>query len=1606
MKKNAFCCLILHIFLTHQANAQCDVNAVASYAIVDNLTEICEGQAIQVDNKCDEYNTPSCIDYMIWDWGDGIKDTVSDFNNKFHTYNYPPFNGTCAISDDQKFKDIKLSVVYHNGKKHYEIAPVKVNPKPHALFSIPTPICIDHPTVSFSNNSCYADSYMWEITKLPSSTVIQTFDTATPSFTFPSSGDYSVKLIAKNNCGTSPYVQIVTVKDAPVAMAHIQINNNCAPATALLSSAGTQNQVSYTWSISSPNGGMWMWADTSFNAHSPNPKVIFKTAGTYNITLTVHGAPQCQDATFSLVQIIKDSPVASWTGVPLTGCLQNGKFTFDPNASAINSGGYNNLTYQWFFPGGMPAIFAGQDPPPVMYTQTGSYKILMVLTGDSDPANPCGRDTLAQTLKITNESTVAVSTSGIPANGCGPFTVIVNNTSTGAGGWEWTILKNNQPAAQPADVEFLNGTNKDSINPVIRFKTAGDYLLKLQLENVACGTNTTWQQMISVKTAPSFSLATPPSACVPAQINFGPYLTSFNNGNDPATTLHWIFAGGMPAMLDGPTPAPVGYTQPGMATVICSAINNTCGPFTDTIHFDLIGKTQVVVTPAIDSLCKNGQPIQLTTNLISPGWPSNAPGGSILPQNLNDGWNDIVVTNVVTDPGCQTKDTTRIYILNEPTIIGTLANFCDTIGTAQIIGYMPAQNIHFYGGNYVSPTGLVNAALAGFGQHKVYIEHNTSALGCIFKDSLTVNVFKIPKSGINAPKVGCVLTDVPFSFPLDSTGLKFSWDFGDGSGVSSKPNPVHQYQQAGTYTVSLQVTNADNCADKATFSIDIEAPLSFELTVDPLEACAGVPVQVTCQVTGAGTPLSWNLYEATIDTLPNFTTGMITFPSGIKDTVYQLTVSGSNACPVVSKSVPVLIHPLPRAILGATTLTPCSGDTIYFNANQSTGAPFTAVHFNDGNGFDSAALPAAGRRYFANGNKPGIYYPIYTVTNGCGTSIDTVKITALPENIIPFVQLSDTLLCVGDTLILTSFAADTVTGKALHVSYQFSNGTFINQANAKYVCTAPGYIRITQWVTDECAWDSITRWIRIRPAPLADFSWMPDSICAGAPASLKFLPNPDHLQVLWYADGVKIGSGIQTSYAWQTPGWKNIGIKVKIDTTGCTAMIQKNIHIRENPAPKIISNEKIGCGSLRVLFTATNLGAGLFSEWTFSDGTTDVGSPVWHTFSDVGLFKAHLHTEDTWGCSGEAVQDSFLVNPLPKSTFSTSSKYGCGVPDTIVLKNQTQGALGTRWFVDNVFVSNKNDTTLVFTTPGFYRIKLVSVNKFGCIDSASYIYQVFPNLIAKARLDSALLCQFHPLQFQNLSQNADNWLWYFGNGDTSSAKNPLYSYQVSGTYQVVLVAKQGGFCSDTFKFKTTFTILSSPTAGFSVSDQFNAGLANGTIICKDSSKNAVKWRYDFIDLSVFSTDRNPIVQYTFNFEKTIVQTVYNSVGCFDTITVRFTPALFGGLVVPTAIEPYSSKPGLHTVFRPVGAGLRSYKIEVFSPAGDLVWFSDVLEDGAPTGMWDGKDFSGKDCPPGAYLWKAEATLENTPDKGRGWKGMPVEKGSERFSSYGTVTIIR
>jgi len=85
--------------------------------------------------------------------------------------------------------------------------------------------------------------------------------------------------------------------------------------------------------------------------------------------------------------------------------------------------------------------------------------------------------------------------------------------------------------------------------------------------------------------------------------------------------------------------------------------------------------------------------------------------------------------------------------------------------------------------------------------------------------------------------------------------VSYLWDFGDGVG-STLQNPTHTYATAGTYSVTLVVTNTQGCKDTIQKAVVVHLHPTAGFQYDT--ACAYRPTVFTDQSQGGVTFWSWD----------------------------------------------------------------------------------------------------------------------------------------------------------------------------------------------------------------------------------------------------------------------------------------------------------------------------------------------------------------------------------------------------------------------------------------------------------------------------------------------------------------------------------------------------------------------------------------------------------------------------------------------------------------------------------------------------------------------------------------------------------------------------
>jgi immune inhibitor A len=99
----------------------------------------------------------------------------------------------------------------------------------------------------------------------------------------------------------------------------------------------------------------------------------------------------------------------------------------------------------------------------------------------------------------------------------------------------------------------------------------------------------------------------------------------------------------------------------------------------------------------------------------------------------------------------------------------------------------------------------------------------------------TIRISKIAPAAEAAFSYSVVDTTVTFSDQSTAeSALTYSWDFGDGSELSTEQNPVHVYASEGRYIVTLTITDQEGSTDTLTMTITVGnlATASYTSSID------------------------------------------------------------------------------------------------------------------------------------------------------------------------------------------------------------------------------------------------------------------------------------------------------------------------------------------------------------------------------------------------------------------------------------------------------------------------------------------------------------------------------------------------------------------------------------------------------------------------------------------------------------------------------------------------------------------------------------------------------------------------------------------------------
>ncbi|MEI7491409.1 MAG: PKD domain-containing protein, partial [Bacteroidota bacterium] len=215
-----------------------------------------------------------------------------------------------------------------------------------------------------------------------------------------------------------------------------------------------------------------------------------------------------------------------------------------------------------------------------------------------------------------------------------------------------------------------------------------------------------------------------------------------------------------------------------------------------------------------------------------------------------------------------------------------------------------------------------------------------------------------------------------------------------------------------------------------------------------------------------------------------------------------------------------------------------------------------------------------------------------------------------------------------------------------------------------------------------------------------------------------------------------------------------------------------------------------------VAFTDLSTNTPTSWSWTFGDGGTSTTKNPSHTYNTAGTYTVALTATNAAGSNTKTRTNYITVNVLaPVADFS-------GTPTTINVGQSvsftdlsTNTPTSWSWTFGDGGTSTTKNPSHTYTTGGSYTVALTASNAGGGNTKTRTNY-ITVNVLAPVADFSGTPTTINVGQsvaFTDLSTNTPtSWSWNFGDGGTSTTKNPSHTYSTAGSYTVALTASNAG----------------------------------------------------------------------------------------------------------------------------------------------------------------------------------------------------------------------
>lgn len=720
--------------------------------------------------------------------------------------------------------------------------------------------------------------------------------------------------------------------------------------------------------------------------------------------------------------------------------------------------------------------------------------------------------------------------------------------------------------------------------------------------------------------------------------------------------------------------------------------------------------------------------------------------------------------------------------------------FCSTGGNTQLTAVNQGGT---WSGPGVSANGMFNPSTAGPGVHTINYSIGNAPCNAQGSTQITVNA---PGNVLVNPTSASVCSGG--STTLNASGASnYTWSPATGLSATTGANVTASPASTTTYTVNA---SPSGCMTPASVTVTVGTAPNANAGATQVLTCLNTTATLNGSSTTPGVTYTW--------TGPGIVSGANTATPVVNAVgTYNLDVTNSAGCHGYATVQVTQNNTLPNANAGATQTIPCGGNSVNLNGSSSTPGVTYA--------WSGPGIMSGGSTSSPSVNLAGVYtLTVTNPTNGC-TSTSTVS--AIDNSNVPSATIAapQVINCSTTSVLLYG------SSNAANASFSWSGpGIVSGGGSATPTVNLPGTYTLS--VTDPtsgCVNSSTANVIQDIALPNVNAGNDQQLTCTVLSVVLNGSSSTSNVIFAWSGPGIVSGASTATPLV-NLAGTYNL--TVVNPTNGCTSASSVNVTGNGTTPDADAGNSiTLTCANPSLPLNGTSSTAGVNYSWN-GPGVLSGSNSLNPMVNQPGVYVLTV-TNPINGCSETDEVQVLLNNTPPMNLINDAPLIGC-VPFSVSLNETTglgniyswnfgDGSSGSGANVQHVYSAlGCFDITLTVTDPSNGCTSTQMYNEVVCVaDYPTANFTFTPSAIDPADPE---------INFNNISQDADTYMWSFGDAATSTDEHPTHNYlNPIESYTITLVASNG-ICSTSVEHVIQIIepiIFYVPNAFTPDGDQFN-----------------------------------------------------------------------------------------------------------------------------------------------------------------------------------------